>query len=244
MSDWCHSRIDRHYQYKMLAVMALAQRHTFLCLTKRAQGLQTLIEDPATPKEVSAIIRANVLRGTVDGTRVPTWMVNGERMQGGSPIAIMEGLEKGWRWPLHNVWQGITAENQEQLDRRWAYVRETEAEVHFISFEPLLGPIIRLPRDFKGRHCWAICGGETGPYARPMHPDWARSLRDQCVENQVPFFFKSFGEWRLRKPFPACAYWDDDQGQRWWRVGKALNGRLLDGWDWSEYPGADKSATE
>jgi len=72
---------------------------------------------------------------------------------------------------------------------------------------------------------WVVCGGESGPGARPMHPDWARSVRDQCVAAGVPFFFKQWGEWA---PF------GDLNAMR--RTGKKAAGRLLDGREWNEYP--------
>jgi protein gp37 len=72
---------------------------------------------------------------------------------------------------------------------------------------------------------WVICGGESGPNARPMHPDWARSIRDQCAASGTPFFFKQWGEWAPRDNIPAV-----------FRVGKKVAGRLLDGREWNEVP--------
>lgn len=119
----------------------------------------------------------------------------------------------GWS----NVWLGTTAENQTEADRRIPHLLSIPAAVRFISAEPLLGPV-----DLRGimRHCpthdfdsgfcigpcldarkidWVICGGESGPNARPMHPDWARSLRDQCAAAGTAFFMKQMGG--KRKPF-------------------------------------------
>lgn len=93
---------------------------------------------------------------------------------------------------------------------------------------------------------WIICGGESGPGARPMHPDWARSVRDQCQAAGVPFFFKQWGEWS-----PGYSEHGNDlpydvivnakqhewpQGHASFRVGKMAAGRLLDGQEWSEFP--------
>ena len=89
---------------------------------------------------------------------------------------------------------------------------------------------------------WVICGGESGPGARPMHPDWARYLRDQCNAAGVPFLFKQWGEWR---PGPGFACPDDLPSKDWHhfdpecsarRVGKKVAGRLLDGREWNEVP--------
>lgn len=94
-------------------------------------------------------------------------------------------------WPLPNVWLGVTVCNageKAKIDD----LRATPAAKRFISFEPLLGDVGEL--DLAGID-WVIVGGESGPKARPMHPDWARSIRDQCQSAKVPFFFKQWGEW-------------------------------------------------
>lgn len=95
-------------------------------------------------------------------------------------------------WP--NVWLGTTVENQEEADRRIPHLLAVPAAVRFLSCEPLLGAVDLT----KGhpRINWVIAGGESGPGARPMHPDWARSLRDQCATAGLPFFFKQWGQWR------------------------------------------------
>lgn len=128
-------------------------------------------------------------------------------------------------WPggRPNVWLGTTVENQEEADRRIPHLLSVPAVVRFLSCEPLLGPV-RLDQvvnalsdgegqlwinalsgyvwDNLGDSCgtgkrisWVICGGESGPHARPMHPGWARSLRDQCAAAGVAFHFKQWGEW-------------------------------------------------
>lgn len=121
-------------------------------------------------------------------------------------------------WPLPNVWLGVSVENQKAADERIPILLQIPAAVRFLSVEPLLGPVDLSPYitptcaacevaaatgvgDDHGRthtHSsidWVIVGGESGPGARPMHPDWARSVRDQCVAAGVPFFFKQWGEW-------------------------------------------------
>ena len=126
-------------------------------------------------------------------------------------------------WPLPNVWLGTSVENQEQADKRIPHLLQTPAAVRFLSIEPLLGRIdlTKLPvpgakeglcvdalksndaRYFEAEHHvdWVIVGGESGHGARPMHPDWARSLRDQCVAAGVAFFFKQWGEY-ICEPIP------------------------------------------
>ncbi|MHC4496657.1 MAG: DUF5131 family protein, partial [Planctomycetota bacterium] len=91
-------------------------------------------------------------------------------------------------WP-ENVWMGVTVENNE-CAFRIDDLRQTDAAIKFISFEPLLGPIPDI--NFKSID-WVIVGGESGPKARPMAPDWATDVRDQCVAASVPFFFKQWG---------------------------------------------------
>lgn len=106
-----------------------------------------------------------------------------------------------------NVWLGVSAEDQKTADARVPDLLATPAAVRFLSCEPLLGPInlqalrywLEVETDNNGQVLhgldWIIVGGESGPNARPMHPDWARGLRDQCAEAGVPFFFKQWGEW-------------------------------------------------
>ena len=111
-------------------------------------------------------------------------------------------------WPS-NVWMGTSVESKDQLPRV-AHLRRVPAAVRFLSVEPLIGPIPRLP--LTGMH-WVIVGGESGPGARPMKPEWVRQIRDRCVERGVPFFFK-----------------------QWGGVNKAKAGRVLDGHFWDEMP--------
>lgn len=109
---------------------------------------------------------------------------------------------------LQNVWLGVTAENQEQADKRIPILLQIPAVKHFVSIEPMLGPVNLLqtitPKGYHGQSTlsyytfldhldWVICGGETGPGARPIEPFWVLNMRDQCKNNKVPFFFKSWG---------------------------------------------------
>jgi protein gp37 len=96
-------------------------------------------------------------------------------------------------WPA-NVWIGATVVNQEEADRDIPKLLRLPAGVRFLSMEPLLGPVT-LPRALLSQIGWVIVGGESGPLARPMHPTWPRSVRDQCAALNVPFFFKQYGEW-------------------------------------------------
>ncbi|MDR5815839.1 phage Gp37/Gp68 family protein [Caballeronia sp. LZ033] len=168
-----------------------------------------------------------------------------------------------------NVWLGATVVNQAEADRDIPKLLAVPASVRFLSMEPLLGPVdLRLDWrndiarwDDRGRDLplrridWVIVGGESGPGARPMHPDWARSLRDQCAAADVPFLFKQWGEWIAegvqmstplkRTPDPYRRRWvaDDADDDRYTRtaaavhpVGKKAAGRQLDGVTHDEFP--------
>jgi len=111
---------------------------------------------------------------------------------------------------LPNVWLGTSVESADYL-ARIDTLRRVPAQIRFVSFEPLVGPIV--DPDLTDIH-WAIVGGESGPYARPMEPRWAEDLRDACQRQGLAFFFKQWG------------------GRR-----KKQMGRLMDGRTWDDYPG-------
>lgn len=184
-------------------------------------------------------------------------------------------LEPGG-WPAH-VWLGTTVENQEEADRRIPHLLAAPAAARFLSCEPLLGPVDLTSIDPTGHQRaigasgwsaiwkdnglgrawadWVICGGESGRNARPMHPDWARSLRDQCAAAEVPFLFKQWGEWApdpcggldsldrclvAREMLWHDGHWNEQSGPHYlrrnggeadhvYRLGKKAAGRLLDG---------------
>lgn len=116
----------------------------------------------------------------------------------------------GWE-TYPNLWIGVTAENQEQADKRIPELLQVKGTVRFVSIEPMLGPVdvglfgtVPHSRPYSlgyERLNWVIVGGETGPGARPMHPGWARSVRDECLQAGTPFFFKKWGQW-MPSPFP------------------------------------------
>jgi protein gp37 len=105
--------------------------------------------------------------------------------------------------PIANLWLGVSVEDQIAADERIPFLLQTPATVRWISAEPLLGPIdLRAHHPLRPRDGgawtmldWVVVGGESGPGARPMHPDWARALRDQCGEFGIAFFFKQWGAW-------------------------------------------------
>jgi protein gp37 len=155
----------------------------------------------------------------------------------------------GYNWPV-NVWIGTSIESQEQADKRIPELLNAPAAIRFLSCEPLLGPVefsdVTKRSDavkqlgkpaLAGIH-WVIAGGESGHGARPMHPDWARSLRNQCAAAGVPFLFKQWGE------YVPCFMVEDEtafpqqlvEGCIMNKVGKKAAGRLLDSVDHTEYP--------
>ncbi len=117
-------------------------------------------------------------------------------------------LSRRLTWP-RNVWMGVTVENAACVFRI-DDLRETDAAVKFISFEPLLGPIPGIDLECID---WMIVGGESGPKARPMKPQWVVDIRDQCLAAHVPFFFKQWGGTNKKKA-----------------------GRTLDGRTWGQMP--------
>lgn len=153
-----------------------------------------------------------------------------------------------------NLWLGITAENQKMLELRGPAILSIPARIHVLSAEPLLGPLdlsngdpapgagaVQAKTSARGQRgfAWVIAGGESGPGARPSHPDWFRSLRDQCIASDIPFHFKQWGEWRGHesvedKRAAARHAWSD--GHVSVRVGRAAAGAQLDGRGWREFP--------
>ena len=120
-------------------------------------------------------------------------------------------------WPIPNIYLGVSVEDQATANERISLLLQTPAAVRWISAEPLLAPVDlaqstgqaifwRNERDPDRRIDWVVAGGESGPRARPSHPDWFRSLRDQCADAGVPFFFKQHGEWAPVGPI----YCDED----------------------------------
>ncbi|WP_298238656.1 phage Gp37/Gp68 family protein [uncultured Algibacter sp.] len=115
-----------------------------------------------------------------------------------------------------NVWLGVSVENQ-KTKNRIDVLRNIDAKIRFLSLEPLLEDLGKL--NLSNIH-WAIVGGESGPKARPMKAGWAINIRNQCLEQDVHFFFKQWGTWGADNV----------------RRSKKANGRLLEGTEWNQYP--------
>jgi len=250
MSDLFHKDVPDEYIAKVFAVMALTPQHTYQVLTKRHGRMRSLLSDRNFAHLVAEQGREHLIGSQQD------WLAVGS-MLGGKP--------------LPNVWLGVSVEDQKRADLRVPALLDTPAAVRFLSCEPLLGPIdlkravwtrgserghgLTTSFAHAGGCCrkfhgidWVIAGGESGPGARPMSPDWARSLRDQCTAAEVPFLFKQWGAYQPTGWMVIGSPIDprnvlvgdpiDDLGHRWEmrRVGKKAAGRELDGRTWDQFP--------
>jgi protein gp37 len=206
MSDLFHEAVPFTFIDKVFAVMALTPRHTYQVLTKRADRMRQYFE-----RDDLGVTLRNLHAST------PGWARNGANS---NRVTL----------PLRNVWLGVSVENQDQADKRIPELFKIPARIRFLSCEPLLGPV-DIPRaamwHFEDCACldcfdrrmrkeeqpgidWVIVGGESGPKARPMHPEWARSLRDQCQEMGAAYFFKQWGHWQ-----PFCTQAGYRAGSVW-----------------------------
>ena len=195
--DLFHEDVPDEWIDRVFAVMALCPQHVFQVLTKRPERMRALLQP-----------------GFYGGVTVSALHARVSQRIGSAPPFLS--------WPLPNVWLGTSVEDQDTADARIPALLETPAAVRFLSAEPLLGAVDLSWLPFGGlnvhaltgdvddmfRPCppaakldWVIVGGESGPGARPMHPDWVRGLRDQCTAADVPFFFKQWGAW---------VPWEDD----------------------------------
>lgn len=196
MTDLFHKDVPFDYIDKVFAVMALCERHTFLITTKRADVMADYFSNIQYRSEAIAI-EAEMISGL-----------------------DREHKRQDWALPLHNVWLGVSVENQKAAQERIPHLLMSPAAVHWLSIEPLLGPVditeivwgsilfnpltgvfdlpeIPHPR-IEGKIDWVVVGGESGNNARGYHPEWIYSLQKQCENAKVPFFFKQWGEWYTR----------------------------------------------
>lgn len=199
MSDLFHESIPFEEIDKVFAVMAACPQHTFQILTKRPERMKEYIKN----LEIRRTSIAHYITGYVrQALLISKKLLN-----------AYDAFE--YHWPLPNVWLGVSVENQETANERIPHLLNTPAAVRFLSCEPLLGAInlnqFLWEEDvvesdigyaiISETSCkptdklnWVIVGGESGKNSRPMHPDWARSLRDQCTDAGVAFFFKQLSE--------------------------------------------------
>ena len=248
-SDLFHEGVTNEQIAAIFGVMAAARQHTFQILTKRPERALLWFRWIAKGDVESAAIRGCTLAAA-------------KLLRESFAPFVGPGARAEIPWPLPNVWLGVSCESPKYKDRI-DLLRETPGAVRMLSLEPLLEDLGVI--NLEGIH-WVIVGGESGPNARPMHPDWARSLRDQCKAAGVPFFFKQWGGY---KPFNRLP--DDDETEAFQitrggvmlqadvrgvfppmpdgtaemvRVGKKAAGRLLDGKEHSEYPVTPKEVEQ
>lgn len=146
----------------------------------------------------------------------------------------------GVAWPPPNIWWGTSVEDQKRANERIPFLMRIPAKVLFVSIEPMLEPIDlkEATHGYLSFLKWVIVGGESGPGARPMRPDWVRKVRDDCRAAGVPFFFKQWGEFcpygQLSTPLTTAM---DERSEDYpVKVGKKVAGALLDGQNWYQFP--------
>lgn len=184
LADLWHDEIPDELIARLWIVMAMAEQHRFQLLTKRPARMRALLTSPAWPQ-----LLADAL----------PWVI--ENVDARMPAARVDAA---WAWlrarerpgdlvePLPNVLIGVSVESQDVTYRIRDLLR-TPAALRWLSCEPLIGPLDLRP--WLPQLDWLVIGGETGPAPRPMHPDWARGIRDQAVAAGVEVYFKQWGVW-------------------------------------------------
>ncbi len=217
MSDLFHEDVPDEFVDQVFAAMALAPHHTFQVLTKRPERMKRYMmhwPDGAARFHHVRSAAFHLLRSLRPQGDTGNWSILDPEMERAS--AAIDG-----RWPLPNVWLGVSAEDQRTGDERIPLLLDTPAAVHWLSAEPLLGPMTVEKYMDRGYESggpqgwiaepslnWVVVGGESGPDARPMHPDWVRRLRDQCNAAGVPFLLKQWGEYAYqRRKFGTFQTW-------------------------------------
>lgn len=194
MSDLFHGDITNEQIASVFGVMAACQQHTFQVLTKRPKRMLEWYDWYEGHSGAGASTYAAAMQAA--------------SMLNSAAVRRLDAATEA-PWPLPNVWLGVSVESQAAADERIPLLLQTPAAVRWVSAEPLLddinlqhvminnapsppffGNALHEYRGFEHRIDWVVCGCESGPGARPMNIDWARSLRDQCVAAGVPFFLK------------------------------------------------------
>lgn len=238
MSDLFHEDVPEWYIDQIFVTMAMAKQHIYQVLTKRPERMRDYIKAFSWERAVANCVGA-------DGVSV----IHKHTMQALRGHFGIEGETNLFKllsmWPLPNFWLGVSVEDQDAANLRIPILLETPAAIRWLSMEPMIGPVnldaVYLNQPGIVWVDWVIVGGESGPKARPMHPRWARILRDQCAGAGVPFLFKQWGEWlpdvwagSLGTASSPLHKFDD--GTHSVRIGKKAAGRLLDGVLHDEYP--------
>lgn len=196
MSDLFHEKVPLEFIEKVWAIMANCPQHTFQILTKRSARMREVVD-------------GDFFRGNVMGqaNRMVGTGPDHERLEGPTAgLLAGRGTVDKFRWPLPNVWLGVSVENQAAADERIPLLLETPAAVRFVSAEPLLGPVDlrgelvgNVTWDSVGREVarsavdWVIVGGESGARSRPCDVAWVRSIVERTRAAQIPCFVKQLG---------------------------------------------------
>lgn len=199
MSDLFHEQVPDRFIAQVFEVMGAAKQHTFQVLTKRHGRMRSLLNRWSEHATKGCYCPAD---------------------QGGcsAPVDVEHG-----EWPLPNVWLGVSVENQQWADIRIPALMQTPAAVRFLSCEPLVDEV-SLPKAapvepyWHSGIDWVIVGGESGPGARPMREEWARSLVEQCRDGDVPVFVKQMGSvWAKGEAWdgPSASALGDRKGGDW-----------------------------
>lgn len=196
MADLFHADVPDEYLDRVFATMAFAPWHIFMILTKRPERMRAYLSSADLIERLRQVERDAAgsdvrLRAAL---RFDRWADENWRGR-----AIVHAADAD-RWPLPNVWLGVSTEDQERADQRIPILLDTPAAVRFISAEPLIGPLNIGPYTRNARNGaaldWVIVGGESASprrRARPFHVKWARSLRNQCAYGDAAFFLKQLG---------------------------------------------------
>lgn len=231
MSDLFHEDVPDEWRDRILARAAVCRRHTMMILTKREIAMLRYI----APRAALQTRAENVFEmAEIDGLTI--WDARGD--DPANYLSVPGGAgdvsnRMAWpHWPLPNVWLGVTVCNQAEADAKIPVLLQTPAALRFVSVEPMLGPVDVRLHDYAqsgSSHSvrrqfldWVICGGETGPGARPVSQRAFYDLRDQCVAAGVPYFYKGAGTALLPKSHPMYHMLD---GREWHQFPEVTHGK-------------------
>lgn len=203
------------------------------------QSMGDLFHPDITDRQIDAIF--SMMTHPMFGANHHTYLILTKRLE----RILKSHYENFEQWK--NIWLGVSVENQKTWGERTDTLRLIPAHIKFVSIEPMLEEIDTddLDDSYGDPELypfdWIIVGGESGPKARPMHPDWVRKIRDNCIQTGTPFFFKQWGEWLPEDQWnlqeQPCEFKYHYENYFYWRkVGKKKAGRLLDGREWNQYP--------
>ncbi|EMM94327.1 phage protein Gp37/Gp68 [Leptospira interrogans serovar Zanoni str. LT2156] len=227
MSDLFHKDVPDSFIDKVFGVMALNPKHTFQVLTKRPDRMLKYLTTENRASEVGEAAHSYV---------EVNWHNRNVKMPYEWRTDQWDGSVE---WPLPNVWIGVSIEDQKTADERIPDLVRIPASIRFLSCEPLLGNIDLELGNYDIR--WVIVGGESGSNARPIHPSYVETIRDQCVGADVPFFFKQWGEWypyqdEITYDKQAYNFGDEFLKKFYYKLGKKKSGARLDGEEWKQFP--------